>query len=201
MPYLKFKFACRNCNRELSIDGSISDWENDLDYYKNLTDYEASQIIEKTMLNNENDCEFCGANNWDVRDIRVDDYKLFNVDTINKIYAKKDSFVYSFEIIFKNGNGRHQIGNSTNPDLVTGFGKPLFEHRCKDEITKIISSIPDSKCIYHREGAYLYFFFTGNKSDIKLESFRHIGLKKEAMLSIIEHNLHYAHKSMWEIGY
>ncbi|MBT8267252.1 MAG: hypothetical protein KJP20_11965 [Bacteroidia bacterium] len=196
-----FKFNCRGCNQTSGIDGSIQDWNNDLDYYKNRTEYEISINIEQTMKNNENDCEFCGANNWDITDVRIDDYKLFNIDTINKKYAKKDSFIFAFEIMFKNGNGNLKKHNNTSPDLVTGFGKPLFEHRCKDEIIKIISSIPDSKCIHHHESSYLYFFFTGNKSEIKLEKFRHIGLKKEAMLSIIEQNLYYAHESMWEIGY
>lgn len=200
MPTLFFKFACRECNTTSGIDGSISDWENNLDYYKNLTDYEVSQQIEKTMKNNEINCEFCGANNWDIGDIRADNYKLFNINTINNIYAKKDSFVFEFELTTINGSGSHVTHNSTNPDLVRGFGKALFEHRCKTEIKEIINSIPTSKCTNHQD-AYFYFFFTGNKTEIKLESLRHIGISKRNMIYMIDNSLMSCDESMWEIGY
>ncbi|SFZ95222.1 hypothetical protein SAMN05428642_1174 [Flaviramulus basaltis] len=182
MTRLIFRRACKNCNQGIDIDNSITDWENDLEYYKKLTDYEISKSLEKTMKNNGADCEFCDANNWDIWDLKVDDYQMYDLIKLNNKYAKKGSHLLLFHFPKRENLGHHTIYR-TDPNPNSFIENIGFESRCKTEIKKIIESIPSSQCLNHSDGE-LYFCFSGNETEIKLEIFRHIGFTKEDLINI-----------------
>lgn len=183
MLQLIFQKACRQCNQGIDMDTLITDWHNDLEFYKNLTDFEISQSLEETMKNNRVDCEFCGANNWDIWSIKVNDYQPYDVIRLNDEYSKEGSYVLIFDLPKRNNQGHHTIYRNRPATANTFLNVIGFESKCKTEIKKIINSIPTTKCINHSDGT-LYFCFSGNDTNCKLEIFRYIGFTKEDLLNI-----------------
>tara|TARA_B100001167_G_C16754555_1_gene298051 strand:+ start:164 stop:736 length:573 start_codon:yes stop_codon:yes gene_type:complete len=179
-----FKKGCRNCNQSNGMQGVIADFENDLDYYKNLTDFEISKRISKTLKKNRQNCEFCGANNYDISNIKIDDHQIFNLQDLKDKHKEKGSYIFVYNIFKRNNEAQVNVDNGdTYPNTYEDTTE--FEKKCRSEIQNLIDSYSNNDCIHHPDGI-LYLCFTANENEFKLQKFRHSGFSKTALINLTD---------------
>lgn len=177
-----FRNVCRNCHITDGIQGVIADYENELEYYKNLTDYEISKRISLTLKNNRRNCENCGANNYDVSNIKIDEFPIFNLTDLKNKHREKGSYIFIYNVFKQDNEAQMNVDNGdTYPNTYEETSE--FERKCRAEIQKIINNTPDENYIHHPDGV-LYLCFTADENEFKLQKFRHTGFSKEAMINI-----------------
>lgn len=176
---LSFRKGCRTCNRSNGITSVLADYQNDIEYYETLTDYQVSQEINESLHNNGIRCEFCDAQNFDISNIRFDDFEIFRLNDINNLAKKNNTFVHIYNMTKQNNMGGARID-----DVYKNFDQFRdFQLLCRNEIQNHINNVPSSNLVHHPDGIF-YVCFTGNSSNVRIEKFRHSGYSKEALLNI-----------------
>ncbi len=181
MILIQYRNGCRNCNQSNGMQGVIQGNEN-IEFYQNLTDYEVSKLITKTLSNNGIDCEFCGENNWDLSSINVNNLSIFDLRKLKREFGIKGKYIFIYSV--------RKMNSQMNLDVDNGDSYPNsypdtrnFEKRSKSIIQNLINSIPTSEFTHHSNGIF-YMCFTGTNTEIKLEKFRHVGFTKEVLINI-----------------
>lgn len=176
MGKLSFRKGCRNCNKTNGVTTVVpSGFENSI---KN-NDYQLSKIISVALKNNNNNCEFCDANNFDVNNICIDDVHVFNLNEVKNLAKKNNSLMYVYNMT-KNDN----MGNASIDEFYNDYDQfHNFELLCRKKIQDYINDIPSSELLHHPDGIF-YVCFSGNATDIKIEKLRFSGFSKQALLNI-----------------
>lgn len=179
MRTIKFKKNCRHCVKSNGLDNFYSEVGEELDFNKSLTDYEMSYRISNFLKEKQINCEFCESNNFDINEIRVDDYEIFSYDRLTDFdfyydYRDNDTEHLAIEINKFDRKLSRNIGASIkrSAELFQSFKIFFLNHAL---------SLPDSDFQDNANGK-IYVCLTRKQNKIQIEKFRHYGFSKAGVL-------------------
>ncbi len=182
---ISFDTVCRNCLSTLEIRSVYSlmcDSENDINRYKEMTEYDLMILIEKWRDRDGHKCEFCNSSNVMVYNLKVDDYEIYNVN--RNIQKCEESNFLMLQFRFqKNGNGIELIP-SGSPEI-----NGLIFRYCSNEIYKFLLNSSGKYFKYNSldvGGTHIEMMIKNDvknsEIETKIEVFRSTGMSKEQVL-------------------
>jgi hypothetical protein len=182
--FVSYTFACRNC---LKTDGIRHMYGitgvNDSNVYFKKTEYEIMLMIEKWREQDNKACEFCGSNNVEVREVEIDSESLYNYDRLVKRCQHDAESMFMINIDKRDSEISLREGGSSS--IPYDFLKESI-----NTIEEIINTRPYD-FVPQIKGNFLIcltggFDFINNKTVIRIERYRSIGLTREEILNQIE---------------
>ena len=178
MSIITFKKGCRTCQQTDGINDVIIDYNRDLEYYKNVTDFDESLNILEWLRNNQILCNYCKDSNFDISNIKVDDYPLFSYSRLEEDYEKSGKEFFTINVTKKETKINPDLGgNDDNSDN--------FLKLCKLETFKHINSFGPTHFKQHDNGVF-FICFSGIYPDVQLEKFRFSGFRQDQLVTLTE---------------
>lgn len=174
-----YKIVCRSCTtyHHLTLLDLIDTNENVISYIENTTILKVSDDIEEALTETKRRCEYCGAINWQVEELKFD--KIFSHQ-----FIKNDKFF----IIKIKRNEDGSVNIKTDGDTLVAW---QFAHAAVDIAENYLHNKHWSKFIQHPELMHnpLVEIVVSCKSNIyaenptltnlKIEKFSYIGLSAQ----------------------
>lgn len=186
MSNVSYNTCCCNCTKINGITGMII-VKGSVDQYMNMTEYEFSKILDDWMEDIDLHCHFCGSTNVYGENIRINDVKLYDFNTIVE-RLKSSSEIQNFLIInLKKTNGYidREIGGK-------GKNDSDFMLRCMSEVVGFIDSIPPQRFVRSNFDGQFFIAITGTSKNIRVERLKMCGFDKgEIKKEVIDYFMKY----------
>ena len=181
-----FEARCRVC---LGSDGArhiYSIMKEELqEVYKNKTEFEVMNLIEKWRLEGNKKCLICGVSNVEVLDVKIEDYPLYDFDYLADRDVKNNEQMLIFRI--------DKTGTAIN--IKTGGTiQRIDKYFMKSAVLKtwdLVNSRPNDDFLFQNNGTFFIcitgrYNYENNEYIIRVERYRNTGLTRKEILDAIK---------------
>lgn len=180
---VSYRSGCNNCFATDMARHSILVTGRNQDYFLGRSEFSVKQELLQWRKEDEYECSFCGSPYVELRDIQVNDIKLYDFNQIVSWCKRNGGWVFMVDAVKK--KGVITISNGGSPVLDKGF--------VKDSLIKINSTIlhRDEGFYKSNDGGAFFACVTGaynNNGGLKrrIERFYSFGFTKEEILHVMD---------------
>ena len=186
MVFISSTIGCRNCLQSDGLENIYPLMDGDPRVYKEKTEFEVMNLIEKWNADQGKSCNSCGSTSLEVLDVKIDDYPLYEFKRVGERQERIGLTLFMLNIDKINSEIKIRPGGSAK------IQKELFDASV-DKMIEIVNNRPDSDFIKHSRGNFL-MCLSGlwNMASITpnamlfIERYRSHGLTRSEIISTIQ---------------
>lgn len=182
MVIIDYLLGCRNCLKGDPSRHSYTIYDiNNEEEYLDKTEFELVEIVEDFRISKDLHCPFCGSQNVEVSEIRVDGNNIYDYELIVERNDFDNEFMLQFNLDKYNGIIKRQIGGSNKAPR-------SFWKNSSLEILNYLEYRDYETFKQHDKGSF-FACITGKKDEItniysfKLERMRYAGFSIQELIN------------------
>jgi hypothetical protein len=166
MVHLYYSTGCRNCLQSTGLRNYYVILDEELQEYKQKTEFEVARQIGQWRAEDNHVCDFCLSPNVEISNVVVQDfeeeYKLYDPICLDMKRQTENSEAWQFTIEKIEKNLVTSEGERTN-------GDSLFIKACLKVLLKFLYDLPAENFIDHTRGLF-FVCFTGKHTGVENNS-------------------------------
>ena len=173
---IEFERICRNCRTNYG-GGVITVVTDDFPEY--LHEYDISEYLEKMFIKNEENCDYCGANNYDFSEIKINGEEILNINKLKKEYdGLKNSFLHITLLDIKpDGTLKFEIDKS-DYNSINGKNQEIFISIAMDFLINEVDNVIEPHKFVKDKHPYFETFLVTDFKNTDCLRLQYFGLSK-----------------------